>query len=66
MDSAWRAVYSYLLQRVHDKNDKIKEFFKLWGTNAEWFTVQEPFGDPDPRASSLFEKYIRTNATLTV
>ncbi|KAG1869407.1 hypothetical protein DFJ58DRAFT_63493 [Suillus subalutaceus] len=34
LDSAWRAVYEYLLSsRQHDK---IQRFFDLWGQNEEW------------------------------
>ncbi|KAG2151158.1 flavin-containing amine oxidoreductase-domain containing protein [Suillus bovinus] len=35
LDSAWRAVYEYLLTS-RTPQDTIDKFFKLWGTNVEW------------------------------
>ncbi|KAG1873113.1 hypothetical protein F4604DRAFT_1681177 [Suillus subluteus] len=41
LDSAWRAVYEYLL--APGQHDKIKTFFGLWGQNEEW-TGQSKYG----------------------
>ena len=46
LDSAWRAVYSYLLFTDPSKLDM---FFALWGKNAEWF---EPEPDTDEPSSN--------------
>jgi len=68
LDSAWRAVYSYLF--LTDPT-KLPEFRKLWGKNAEWFEkpsglADEPEGGP-ARAASLLEKFIRrTHNTVLV
>ncbi|KAI6020427.1 flavin-containing amine oxidoreductase-domain containing protein [Pisolithus microcarpus] len=42
LDSAWRAVYEYLL--VTEQDDKMKKFTKLWGNNVEW--TSPPAGLP--------------------
>ncbi|OJA21517.1 hypothetical protein AZE42_01789, partial [Rhizopogon vesiculosus] len=38
LDSAWRAVFEYLLlsYKGHKRNDKLNHFFALWGRNVEW------------------------------
>ncbi|KAG2153891.1 hypothetical protein DEU56DRAFT_868461 [Suillus clintonianus] len=36
LDSAWRAVYEYLLASKKHPQSTIEKFFKLWGTNIEW------------------------------
>lgn len=41
LDSAWRAVYEYLLSSGQD--EKIQTFFDLWGKNVEW-TGQSKLG----------------------
>ena len=59
LDSAWRAVYSYLL--LTDES-KIPKFFELWGKNAEWFEEHHTLIPDDPRedrSHSLLEKFIR-------
>lgn len=58
LDSAWRAVYNYL---VMTDESKIPKFFELWGKNAEWFEEQEA-STPEQggdRSHSLLEKFVR-------
>ncbi|KAI0027421.1 amine oxidase, partial [Vararia minispora EC-137] len=43
LDSAWRAVYELLCQPGYYKYQK--EFFRKWGTNAEWFGDWTPLSD---------------------
>ncbi|KAG1898907.1 uncharacterized protein F5891DRAFT_1190404 [Suillus fuscotomentosus] len=45
LDSAWRAVYEYLL--ASGQQEKIQRFFDLWGQNVEW-TCQSKHGKHDP------------------
>ncbi|KAG1869404.1 hypothetical protein DFJ58DRAFT_855718 [Suillus subalutaceus] len=45
LDSAWRAVYEYLL--ASGQHDKIQRFFDLWGKNEEW-TGQSKHGKHHP------------------
>lgn len=45
MDSAWRAVYEYLLASGQD--EKIPTFFHLWGTNIEWVQPSSKFDDDE-------------------
>ena len=50
LDSAWRAVYSYLL---YTDPSKLEVFYTLWGRNEEWF---EPLAEPEtgkPNNNSL-------------
>jgi len=63
LDSAWRAVYSYLLQT---DPSKVPKFFELWGKNPEWF--EEPGMGQEPSAgSSLLEKFIHgTHGSVSV
>jgi hypothetical protein len=63
LDSAWRAVYSYLY--ITDQT-KLPKFFELWGKNPEWF--EEPGAGQEPSDdNSLLEKFIRrTHATASV
>ena len=57
LDSAWRAVYNYLLQT---EPAKVPKFFELWGKNPEWF--EEPgMGQEPSGGNSLLEKFIRRN-----
>ena len=56
LDSAWRAVYSYLL---YTDPGKLDMFYSLWGKNAEWF-------EPEPGTGkhsniSLFERYLASS-----
>ena len=53
LDSAWRAVYSYLLFTDPSKLDK---FYELWGKNAEWFELEPETGKPG--STSLYEKFL--------
>jgi hypothetical protein len=55
LDSAWRAVYSYLLFTDPRKLDM---FYTLWGKNAEWFDKEFDTGKPTG-SNSLFERYLR-------
>ncbi|KAG1879144.1 hypothetical protein F4604DRAFT_1880092 [Suillus subluteus] len=45
LDSAWRAVYEYLL--TSGQHEKIQKFFDLWGQNEEW-AGQSKHGKHDP------------------
>ncbi|KAG2039459.1 hypothetical protein BDR03DRAFT_860009 [Suillus americanus] len=45
LDSAWRAVYEYLL--TSGQHEKIQRFFDLWGQNVEW-AGQSTHGKHDP------------------
>ncbi|KAG1822477.1 uncharacterized protein BJ212DRAFT_1328096 [Suillus subaureus] len=45
LDSAWRAVYEYLL--TSGQHEKIQKFFDLWGQNEEW-VGQSKHGKHDP------------------
>lgn len=45
LDSAWRAVYEYLL--ASGQHEKIQKFFDLWGQNQEW-AGQSKHGKYDP------------------
>lgn len=45
LDSAWRAVYEYLL--ASGQHSKIQKFFDLWGRNMEW-AGQSKHGKYDP------------------
>ncbi|KAG1873094.1 flavin-containing amine oxidoreductase-domain containing protein [Suillus subluteus] len=45
LDSAWRAVYEYLL--TSGQHEKIQRFFDLWGQNVEW-AGQSKHGKHDP------------------
>jgi len=58
LDSAWRAVYSYL--QFTDPH-KLPEFFKKWGKNPDWFDpVPSPGPTPnDPEVGSIFKDYLR-------
>ncbi|KAF8153859.1 hypothetical protein B0H34DRAFT_661915 [Crassisporium funariophilum] len=58
LDSAWRAVYSYL--SLTDPG-KIDSFFGMWGKNPEWFETVES-GETGDRANSLLEKLLRRSA----
>jgi hypothetical protein len=51
LDSAWRAVYSYLLYTVTDPG-KLDVFYALWGKNA---------GTGKPNNISLFERYLASS-----
>jgi hypothetical protein len=53
LDSAWRAVYSYLL---YTDPSKLEVFYALWGKNAEWFEPEPDTGKPGK--ISLFERYL--------
>ena len=53
LDSAFRAVYSYLFFMDPSKLDA---FYASWGKNTEWFE-QEP--DTVKPSNSLFERYLR-------
>ena len=53
LDSAWRAVYSYLL---YTDPGKLDMFYSLWGKNAEWFEPEPGTGKPSN--ISLFERYL--------
>ena len=54
LDSAWRAVYSYLL---FTDPSKLDVFYALWGKNAEWFQPEPDTGEIG--SISLFERYLR-------
>ncbi|KIK22552.1 hypothetical protein PISMIDRAFT_102233 [Pisolithus microcarpus 441] len=56
LDSAWRAVYEYLL--VTRQDAKIKRFMDLWGGNAGWTTLQ-------PRSDSQGPDLLREHLELT-
>ena len=53
LDSAWRAVYSYLL---FTDPPLLDVSYALWGKNAEWFEQEPDTGKP---SNSLFERYLR-------
>ena len=52
LDSAWRAVYSYL---YYTDPSKLDAFYAIWGKNAEWFQPEPDTGNP---GSSLFERFL--------
>ena len=54
LDSAWRAVYSYL---YFTDPSKLDDFYALWGKNAEWFEAEPGTGNPGK--NSLFERYLQ-------
>jgi hypothetical protein len=41
LDSAWRAVYEYLLA----SGQSTEKFFELWGKNVEWTTPSSQYAD---------------------
>jgi hypothetical protein len=53
LDSAWRAVYSYLL---YTDPSKLDAFYALWGKNPEWFETEPGTGKPS--RISLFERFL--------
>ena len=53
LDSAWRAVYSYLL---YTDPSKLEAFYAWWGKNAEWFETEPDTGKPSD--ISLFERFL--------
>jgi hypothetical protein len=53
LDSAWRAVYSYLL---FTNPSKLDAFYALWGKNAEWF-------EPEPVTGKLSNKSLLTSCS---
>ena len=53
LDSAWRAVYSYL---YYTDPSKLDSFYNLWGKNAEWFEPEPDTGKPSN--NSLYERYL--------
>lgn len=46
LDSAWRAVYEYLL--ASGQRDQLQTFFGLWGQNEEWTGRSKFYGMYDP------------------
>jgi len=57
LDSAWRAVHSYL---EFTDPARLQEFFEKWGKNPDWFDP-EPSKGPipsGPRYGSIFEQYL--------
>ena len=44
LDSAWRAVYEYLLASGKPPTT-INKFFKLWGSNVEWTCSSSKLAD---------------------
>ena len=56
LDSAWRAVYSYLL---FTDPSKLDAFYALWGKNAEWF-------EPEPDTGKLSNNSLLTSCSRWV
>ena len=56
LDSAWRAVYSYLL---YTDPSKLDAFYAMWGKNAEWFETEPDTGKPSD--ISLFERLLASS-----
>jgi len=50
LDSAWRAVYEYLL--ASGQFEKINRFFELWGKNLEWSHPSSKYDDGEADGES--------------
>ncbi|KAG2356587.1 hypothetical protein BDR07DRAFT_1422808 [Suillus spraguei] len=62
LDSAWRAVYEYLLASGQPQTI-IEKFFNLWGKNIEWVYPSSLYGDEgrstgDPNMNSMLRVHM--------
>lgn len=62
LDSAWRAVYEYLLASGQPQTT-IEKFFKLWGKNIEWVCpssryVDEGRSTEDPDTNTMLRVHM--------
>jgi len=59
LDSAWRAVYEYLLASGQPETT-IDKFFALWGKNVEWVQPSSKYvgGDVDQKKNTLLRVHM--------